>query len=134
MSAAKALRRSPVRAFVAVENASCKFRDRIERRLRRIAMRRVSRARDDRHVERTIALFFGNLDLTDCPILVVGALHDCDRYADIGEVFGNIPGSKFRIEPSVVPAVKGVVDVAMPARKLRLQAGGVKALLDLLDR
>ena len=50
--------------------------DRIERRLRRVAMRRMSGARNDRHVDRTVALFLRDLDLPDRPILVIGALHD----------------------------------------------------------
>src|SRR4051812_40682576 len=67
----KMLRRAAPRALVGIENASGKFRDRIQCRLRSIAMRRVSGIRDHRHFDRTVALFRGNLDLTDRSVLVV---------------------------------------------------------------
>src|SRR6267154_6524749 len=43
------------RAFMDVQNACCKFRDRIQRRPGRFAVRRMSRRRDDGHIDRTIA-------------------------------------------------------------------------------
>ena len=116
---AKALSGPSSRAFVHLQNCVCKFRDRIERRLRRFAMRRMSGPRNNRHINRTIALFPRDLDLANSPILVVGALQDRDRHADVGEIFRNIPVAKFRIEPGAVPAVEGVVDIAVPALQLR---------------
>src|ERR1700674_4507506 len=98
-----------------VQNASCKFRNRIKRRLRRVTMRRMSGARDDRHIDRTIAFFSSDLDLADCPILVVGALQNCNRHAYVGEILRNIPVAKLWVEPRAVPPVEGVVDVAVPA-------------------
>src|SRR5882672_7783891 len=102
---ANALRGSPVRAFVGVQNAFRKFRDRIERRLRRFTIWRMSGARNHRHLDRTIAFFLRDLDLADCPIFVVGALQDRNRDAYVGETFRNIPAAKFWIEPRAVPAV-----------------------------
>src|SRR5260221_4811160 len=115
---------SPLRALVDMQNASCKFRNRIKRRLRRFTMRRMSGARNDRHIDGTIAFFSGNLDLADCPILVVGALQDCNGHANVGEIFRNIPAAKCWVEPRSVPPVEGVVDVAVPAFQLGPEIGG----------
>src|SRR5260370_245381 len=109
---AKALRGSPLRAFVRVQSAFRKFRDRIERRLRRFTIWRMSGTRDHRHLDRTIAFFLRNLDLADCPILVVGALQDRHRHPYVGEIFRNIPAAKFRCEPAAVQAVERVADIA----------------------
>ena len=69
----------------------CEFLDRIQRCPRRLPMRLVSRPRDHSHIDRTVALFLRDLDLAHCPILVIRPLQDRHGYADIGEVFGNIP-------------------------------------------
>src|SRR6266436_7952234 len=100
---------------VDTQNRVCEFRDRIQRRPRRLPMRLVSRPRDQGHIDRTIALFPRELDLARGPILVIHTLQDRDRHADIGEEFGNIPGAEFRIEPGAVPAIEGVVDILVPA-------------------
>ncbi len=110
------------------EDAFCKLRDRIQRRLRRFTMRLMSGTRNDRHIDRTIALFLCDLDLAHCPILVVGALQDRDRHPDISEIFRDIPVAKFRVEPGGVPAVEGVVDIAVPAREFGAQARGLVGL------
>src|ERR1700716_4484311 len=112
------LRSLPPRAFVCIQNASDKIRDRIERFLRRITMRRMSGAWNDRHIDRAVAFLLRDLDLADGPILVFGALQDRNRHPDIGEAFRDIPVAKFWVEPGVAPAVKGVVDIAVPARQL----------------
>src|SRR5450755_4119738 len=100
-----------------MQNARCEFRDRIERRPRRFTMRRMSSPWNDRHIDRTIALFLRNLDLPYCAILIVGTLQDCNRHAYVGEIFRNIPAAKFWVEPGSVPAVEGVIDIAMPTRQ-----------------
>ena len=85
-------------------------------------MRRMAGAGHHGHIDRTIALFLRDLDLADRAILIVGALHDRDGHADIGEIFGNIPVAELRIEPGAVPAIEGVVDIVVPARELRLRS------------
>src|ERR1700691_590181 len=129
VQAAKSSDNSVLRAFMQNQNASNKFRNRTERRLRRFAMRRMSGPRNHRHINRTIALFLRNLDLANCPILVVGALHDGNRHADVGEILRNVPVAKPGVEPGVVPTIECVVDIAVPALKLRLEAGGLVGLL-----
>src|SRR5271163_1351671 len=96
-------------------------------------MRRMSGLAKNRHLDRTIAILPDDLDLTDCPIWVVGALEYRDGDADIGEIVGNIPGAEFRIEPGAVPAMEGVVDVNVPARQFRLQPACLIGGLDLGD-
>src|SRR3982074_2292787 len=102
------------RAFMHIQNASDKIRDRMERHLRRFAMRRMSGAGDDRHIDRAVAFVLSDFDPADGPVPIVGALQDRNRHPDVGEVFRNIPVAEFRVEPGVVPAIEGVVDVAMP--------------------
>src|SRR5665213_4582350 len=108
-----------------VQNAFCKFRDRMERLLRRFAMRLMTSPWQHRHIDRTIALLAGDLDLANCPILVVGALNDGDRDPDISKIFRNIPCAKLGVEPGAVPAVKGVVDIAVPPRKPGPEVGAL---------
>src|SRR5207247_5350942 len=90
--------------------------------------------RNDSHIDRAVALLLRDLDLAHCPILVVNTLQDRYRYADIGEVFGNIPVAEIRIEPGAVPAIEGVVDIPVPARQLSLQVRGLVGAPDLRDR
>src|SRR5689334_24444521 len=97
-------------------------------------MRLMSRSRNHSHIDRTIALFLRDLDLPHRAVLVVHTLQDRHRYADIGEVFGNIPTTETRIEPGAVPAMEGVVDILVPARKLFLQVRGLVGISDLGNR
>src|SRR5580698_1995890 len=87
-----------------------------------------------RHINWTIALLAGDLDLANCPILVAGALQNGDRDPDISEIFRNVPCAKLGVEPGAVPAAKGVVDVAVPARQFRPEVGGFIGGLDRGDR
>src|ERR1700731_2169212 len=87
------------------------FRDRLQRRPKCLAMRRMPRSRNDGGIDRAVAFLLRGPDLTHRPILVIHALQDGDGDADIGEVFGNIPIPECRVEPGAVPAVEGVVDV-----------------------
>src|SRR5215475_5261314 len=96
-------------------------------------MRRMSGSFDDRHIDRTVALLLRNLDLSDRPILVIGALDHRDRYADIGKIVRDIPGTEFRIEPGAIPAVEGIVDILVPARQLSTQTGRLVRRLDFGD-
>src|SRR5207247_11097241 len=88
-------------------------------------MRLMSRSRNDSHIDRAVALLLRDLDLAHCPILVVNTLQDRHRYADIGEVFGNIPVAEIWIEPGAVTAIEGVVDIPVPARQLSLLFHGL---------
>src|SRR3974390_108410 len=102
-----------------------KFCDRTQRRAWRFTMWLMSRAGNDRHVDGTVALLLRDLDLAPRAILIVRALDDRDRHADEGEIFGDIPGAEFRVEPGAVPAVEGAVRVLVPARELCLEIRGL---------
>src|SRR3954470_7222678 len=115
----------PLRAVVDTQYRFRKIRDHIQRLLRRLAMWLGARARKDRGVDRAITLLLRDLDLPHGAVLIISTLEDRHRHADIGEVFGNIPVAKFRIEPRAVPAMKGVVDVLVPARELLFQVRGL---------
>src|SRR5262245_15863295 len=95
--------------------------DRSQGRLGRLAVRRVPRIRQQRDVDRAIALLLRYLDLPRGAILVVLALHDQDRHADMGERIAEIPLAELGVEPGAAPAVERVVRVGVPARKLCAQ-------------
>src|SRR5262245_37587672 len=122
------------RFTVGMQHAVCELRERAERGVRRLAMRGMAGAFEDRYSDRAVAFRFGDLDLAQCPIMVVRALDDCDGDADIGEVFRDVPVAEFRVEPGAVPAIERVVDIAVPARELLLQVCGLVDLLDLGNR
>ena len=67
------------------QNAIDEIRENPERRLRRLPMRRMRRVRKHRHVDRAIAFLLGDLDLPERPVVIVSALQDRHRNADIGE-------------------------------------------------
>src|SRR3981081_86820 len=97
-------------------------------------MRRMSATGNHRHFDRTIAFFLRDLDLTDGPVLIIGALQDHERYPDVGERLRNIPLAKLVVEPRVIPTVEGVVDIAVPALQLLPEAAGLIGLPGLRDR
>src|SRR6266481_4261083 len=97
-------------------------------------MRRMSGTGNHRHFDRTIAFFLRDLDLTDGPVLIVGALQDRERYPDVGEILRYIPLAKPVVEPRVIPTVEGVVDIAVPALQLLSEASGLIGLPGLCDR
>src|ERR1700760_4517071 len=97
-------------------------------------MRLMPGAGYHRHIDRAVAFLFGNLDLTNCPILVGFALQNCDRNTNVSEIVADVPSTKVGVEPGVIPAVKGVVGIVMPARKFGSQVGRFVAPSDLGDR
>src|SRR3954471_16634637 len=115
----------PLRAVVDTQYRFRKIRDHTQRLLRRLAMWLVAGAREDRHVDRAITLLPRDLDLPHGAVLIISALDDRHRHADIGEVLGNIPIPEIRIEPGAVPTMKGVVDILVPAREFGLQVCGL---------
>src|SRR5215831_18286967 len=62
-----------------------------ERRLRRLAVRRMPRVRQQRDLDRAVALLLRGLDLTHGAVLVVLALHDQHRHPDMGQRVGDVP-------------------------------------------
>src|SRR5260221_6960245 len=133
-AAVDVLRSLSPRALVRIQDASHKIGDRIERCLRRVAMRRMSGARHDRHIDRAVAFFLRDLDLADRSILVFGALQDRNRHPDVGEIFRNVPVAKFWVEPGVAPAIAGVVYITVPARQRFPEASGRIGCPGLRDR
>src|SRR5882724_4167828 len=86
-----ASRAAALRLSMALQDRVGECRDRMQRRCRGLAMRRMPGVGKDRHVDRTITLLLRDLDLADGPVLIVRALDNRNRYADIGEIVGNIP-------------------------------------------
>src|SRR4249919_2108367 len=78
-------------------------------------------AREQYHLDRTIAFLLSNLDLLHGAILVVLALHDQHRHANISEELGDVPFAELRVEPGAVPALERTVDIVVPAREPRAQ-------------
>src|ERR1700674_4697551 len=94
----------------------------------------MSRTSYHRHIDRAITLLVRNLDLTDCPILIVRTLQNCDGNTNVGEIFADVPPTKVGIKPGVIPTIECVVDVLMPARELGPQVRRFVGLFDLGDR
>src|SRR5271154_5259899 len=94
----------------------------------------MSRTRYHRHIDRAITLLLRNLDLTDCPILIVFAMQNCDGHANVGEIVADVPSTKVGIKPGVIPTIECVVDVLMPARELGPQVRRFIGLSDPGDR
>src|SRR5205807_6118930 len=67
-----------------------------------LAMRSVSHARHERHIDRAIAFLLRHLDLPDSAVLIVLALRNQHRHPDIGEHVRDVPASEIRIEPALV--------------------------------
>src|SRR5262245_8047613 len=104
--------------MVLAQQPACKLRYAREQKCRRLAMRRMPHAPIERDLDRAVAFLPRHLDLALRAILIVLALHDQDRHADIGERLGDVPVAEFGIEPGVVPAAEGIVNVGVPAREL----------------
>src|ERR1700721_3816513 len=94
---------------VQAEDPRGKAGDRRQRDVRPIALRIVPGARDHRDLDRAVALGLRDLDLADGAVLIVLALHDPDRPADIGKRVGDVPGAEAGIEPRVAPAMDAAV-------------------------
>src|SRR4051794_20102553 len=84
-------RGSSPRALVVSQDSVCKFRNGIERRLRRFTMRLMSCFRDNSHIDGTVAIFLSDLDLTHGAVPVIPALHDGNGHPDVGKIFGDVP-------------------------------------------
>src|ERR1700756_2252677 len=74
-----------------VHDSAIEFGDCGQRSIRGFAMRRMANAGQDGHVNWAVAFLLRDLDLPQRAILVLRALNDRDRHADIGKVIGNIP-------------------------------------------
>src|SRR5580704_12657101 len=86
----------------------------VERELRRLALWHVANAGKDRGLDRAGALFLDDLDLPQRAVLIVLALHDEDRDADVIECFRDIPFFEIRVRPRLVPRAEGAIDIGMP--------------------
>src|SRR6516164_7174462 len=87
-----------------------------------LQVRRVSRRRQQRNLDRAIALLLREFDLPDRAVLIVLALHDQDRHADMSKRVTKIPLTELRIEPGIAPVVKCIVRIGVNAGKLRAQS------------
>ena len=94
----------------------------LQRCFGRLAVRRVTDARQQRDVDGAVTLLLRDLDLAGGAVLVCLALYDLDRNPNVCEGLRNIPAAEFRIEPSFVPAPKADVDIRMPGGQFLFQA------------
>jgi hypothetical protein len=103
-----------------------------DRRLHGLAVRGVSHARQNEPPTRAGAIH--TVDLRERAVLILGALDGEDRSANSRGAIADIEFVlEARIEPRVVPAAKGVVDVRMPARELFAQIGRFVSDFSLCD-
>src|SRR5580704_14991929 len=124
----------PIAFVVVVQQPIDKARGRFERRLRRVAVWRMMGVRQHDRFHRAVALFPYCLDLPERAVLVVSALHDQDRNADVTERFGDVPLLKVRIEPRPNPGAERAIDVGMPACEFFTQNTGGEFVAGAADR
>ena len=105
-----------------------------KRRLRRLAVRDVLDARDQQHFDRAGALLPRDLDLAFGAVVIVLALDDQDRHADVGEPVADVPALEIVLHPDVGPAAHRGVGVGVPALEPLPHVGGVEGVPDLPDR
>src|SRR5690349_23782994 len=72
------------RAFVLAQHPAAEAGDSPERLFGRLAMRHVLDARHQQHLDRAGAFLLRDLDLPHCAVMVLVALDDQHRHADIG--------------------------------------------------
>src|ERR1700730_19274678 len=96
---------------------SGKIDNRFHRRVRCLTMRDVPRPGKDHGFHRAVAFLLGDFDLLKRAILIVCALDDEDGHPNIGELLGDFPVAKSRIEPRSAPAVECIVGILMPLAK-----------------
>src|SRR6266508_2253025 len=88
-----------------------KLGDSGERRLALIDVRRMPAVFQHQRFYRTGGLLLGKSDLRRRAVLVVGALHDQDRNAHMGEAVVYAPVPRAGVEPCGIPNGEGGVDV-----------------------
>src|SRR5262249_11970522 len=88
-----------------------------KRRGRRFPKGSVAHARQQRDLNRTIAFVLSGNDLSSRSVLVLLALHEERRDADICQHLGDVPRAKFGIEPRLVPTAESDIDVRVPTCK-----------------
>src|SRR5579872_2826622 len=100
------------------------LRSRANGSLRRLAARIVSDAGQDRSLDRRIAFLLGDLDLAQRAVLVVLALHDQHRHADVAERISDIPVAELWIEPRLAPGAERTIDIGVPTLEFFAQRAG----------
>ncbi len=110
------------------------IRRRFQGDVRGFPVGRMPCARNDRGLDRAIAFGLRDLDMAQRAVLIAGTLDDFDGHAHISQRIGNIPVAELRIEPDVVPAAEGVVDIRVPAREPLFEIACLVVLLRLRNR
>src|ERR1700722_17242087 len=89
--------------------------DDLERKVRRLALWHMTNPRQHRGLDRAVTCLLRGLELLERAVLILFALHDQDRNADVAERFRNVPFAEFRIDPGLAPRAEGEIDVGVPA-------------------
>ena len=108
--------------------------DHLEREFGRFAERGVAHVRQHCGFNRTEAFPFRRLDLLERAVLIVGALHEEDRHADVTERFGDVPLAEIRMQPRIAPGAERAIDVGMPALEFLTQNAGIVGFARAADR
>ena len=74
-----------------LERPVCKIRDHAQGLFRRLALRRVLNPLHHRDLDRAITLLFRHLDLPLGSVLVIDALKNRNRHADVTKRVGDVP-------------------------------------------
>ena len=108
--------------------------DGVERRLRGLAMRDMFHIRHQQNIDRAVALLLSDLDLASGAVVIVFALNDQNRHADVGQLLAEVPGLEIVLHPNVGPAAHRRVGIGVPALKAHPHVAGIEGLADFPDR
>src|SRR5271157_3118816 len=109
-----------------------KLRHPIQRSFRLVAVRRMLAVREHQDLRRWHARLC-RLHLRDRSVLVLFALNAQDGTPDRRQIFFDVPRSKLRIEPDIVPSPKRCVHLLVVASQLLRQVGRLVVHLRLRD-
>src|SRR5215472_8261368 len=107
-------------------NSVNKCRDRPERRLRLISLRRMSAILQRQHFHWSGSQALNRLHLPHRPILILETLDDQDRTGNPRQIVFDVPASKIRMQPDVVPSPECPPCIAVMPRQSLGQIGGFK--------
>src|SRR5208283_127619 len=107
--------------------------NRFECLLRLLAMRDVTAVRNDQCLQPASAYFFSHCDLAVGAVAVVVAADDKRRNTNLRQFVAQVEGREGGIEPRVVPAPEGRVDIVVVAREPLAQVAGLVGVPGVAD-
>src|SRR5580693_685573 len=121
-------------ARLCLSNLGAEGDNRVDRRLRLVELRRMAAGLEDEGLDGRGGAGLDGADLLHGSILVVRALNDERGNAPAADRILDVPGPEAGIEPGVVPAAEGDVDMGVIFGELRPQVARLISAPCLSDR